>query len=224
MTATASARTFDPFLSPDLLATRDPNTARLCATTWMARLEMGVHSALQLAQDLHSETLQGSPREETIVALYQKLTSLSATHPARESSTVNGRTVVPAENALAEPLTQAVKTVEGWYIDAVKATQHSADRNEKRPTPEVTHTVREILQNLVSQDLQAIARPHIERYNSGCKPGQVFVTPLELLGPGAPLEWQTGKVTDTKPYQVFDTPTDLFEMNGPLAWQRAGKN
>jgi len=224
MTATATARPFDPFLSSDLLATRDPNTANLCPQTWQARLERGLHSALQLAQNLHSETRQGSPNQETVVALYQKLTSLSATHPARESFTVNGRTVVPAENALGEPLAQAVKTVEGWYIDAIKTTHHSTGRNEKRPTHEGTLTVCEILQNLVGQDLQAITRPHIERYNSACKPGQVFVTPLELFGPGAPLEWQTGKVTDAKPYQVFTTPTELFERNGPLAWQRAGKN
>jgi hypothetical protein len=190
----------------------------------MAKLEMGVHSALQLAQDLHSETLEGSPRQETVVALYQKLTSLSATHPARESFGVNGRTVVPEENSLGEPLAHAVKIVEGWYIEAVNATQHGAGRNEKRPTHDGTLTVCDILENLASQDLQAIARPHIERYNGGCKPGQVFVTPFELFGPGAPLEWQTGKVTNVKPYQVFDTPTELFEMNGPLAWQRGGKN
>lgn len=224
MTATATARTFDPFLSPDLLATRDPNTANLCPQTWQAKLEMGLHTALQLAKDLHTETVEGAPRPETIVALYQKLTSLSAVHPTRESFKLGGRNVVPAENSLGEPLAQAVKTIEGWYGDAVKATQQFVARQERRPTVEGTQTVRDILENLVGQDLQTIARPHIERYNSGCKPGQVFVTPLELFGPGAPLEWQTGKVTDVKPYQVFDTPKELFELRGPLAWQSGGKN
>lgn len=221
MLATATANTFDPFMSQDLLATRNPHTAHLCARTWETKLEMGLISAHQLAQNLLAETKEGAPREETIVALYSKLASLSAAHPAAESTVVIGnRIVVPAENALGVPLFNAVKAVENWYIDTINAATHYPDRQEKRPTIGGVQSVCDTLESLLDLDLSTVARPHIERYNSGCKPAQVFSTPVELYGRGAPLEWQTGRVTDVKPYQVFDTPRELFEVNGPLAWQR----
>lgn len=224
MTGTATAPTFDPFFSPDLLATRDPQTANLCAQTWQAKLEMGLLSAHQLAQDLHADTARGSPREETIIALYNKLTSLTATHPARENIVRNGRAIIAPENTLGQPLADATKAVEGWYVDCVNASKHYPDRPEKRPTVEGVQAVCDTLKNILTLDLQTIARPHIDRYNGACKPSQMFTTPVELYGRGAPLEWQTGKVTDVKPYQVFDTPVELYDAKGPLAWQRGGKN
>lgn len=185
---------------------------------------MGLLSAHQLAQNLHAETAQGSPRDETIVALYHKLTSLTATHPARENIVRNGRVIVAPENTLGQPLADATKAVEKWYIDCLNAGNHRPDREEKRPNVEAVKAVCDALQNILNLDLQTIARPHIDRYNSACKPGQVFTTPVELFGRGAPLEWQTGKVTNVKPYQVFDTPVELYDTKGPLGWQRHSKN
>jgi hypothetical protein len=224
MTGTATAHTFAPFFSSDLLATRNPETANLCAQTWQAKLEMGLLSAQQLAQDLHSETKRGAPRQETIVALYDKLTALSATHAARDNTIVNGRTIVAPENTLAKPLAQATKTVEVWYVDSINAAKHYPDRQEKRPTLAGVQSVCDTLESILKLDLQTAARPHIDRYNSGCNPAQVFKTPVELYGMGAPLEWKTVTVTNLKPYQVFDTPVELFDSKGPLAWQRGGKN
>jgi len=195
MTATTSAQTFVSFFSPDLLATRDPATAHVCGQTWQGKLEMGLHAAAQLAENLRSEMSEGSPHHETIIALYTRLLSLSTAHPVRENSRGEGKEVVAPENLLGQPLARATETVAAWYLDSINSKHFSARGNQESPTSETVTSVCDTLSSLLSLDLSAAARPHIERYNSSCKPGQVFTTPLELFRPGGPLEWQTGQNT-----------------------------
>ena len=227
MTGTNTAPT--SFFSPELLATRNQNTAHLSPTAWVANLEMGIHSAIQLAQNLAAEMAAGAPQRDTMKALYEKVLSLQNPHAERETDPSFTR-------ALSVPLTNARNTTEAWYLGCIDPADETKTRVQVCPTPTAVNELISDLKSLVAVDedghtaidLGATAQPFIDRYNVSCKPHQVFETPADLFGQGQPLAWMVGTGIDRerlsrKPHQVVETPASLFKEGQPLAWM-AGKN
>lgn len=228
MTATVTAQTTS-FFSPDLLATRNLDTAHLCANTWVAKLEMGLHSTIQLAQNLADEMANGAPQRETMHALYGKVLSLQMPHAQRETD--------PSfTKGLSEPLTKARNTTESWYLGCIDPNNESKARIQVCPTHMAVKELISDLKSLVAVDedghkaidLAGTAQPFIDRYNVSCKPHQVFETPAELFQNSQPLAWMVGTGIDRealsrKPHQVVETPANLFSEGQALAWMSGKK-
>ena len=182
------------FFNNELLATRDSNTANLSPSAWVANLEKGIHAAIHLAEDLKSQMASGAPSKDTMHSLYFRVLALSSAHE-------NHRTLPSYASAISEPLNEARKVTEAWYLGCIDPEHSDTKRHQVCPTP---HAVAELLSSLKSLvatdedgnraiDLAATAQPFINRYNGGCKPAQVFETPVELFEAGAPLAWMAGK-------------------------------
>lgn len=228
MTATVTAQSTS-FFSPDLLATRNPDTAHLCANRWVAKLEMGLHATIQLAQNLGAEMASGAPKRDTMHALYERVLSLQIPHAQRETD--------PSfTKALSEPLTKAKNTTESWYLGCIDPGNEAKARVQVCPTPMAVQELITDLKSLVAVDedghraidLAATAQPFIDRYNESCKPYQVFETPAELFTNGNPLAWMVGTGIDRealsrKPHQVVETPANLFNEGQALAWMSGKK-
>jgi hypothetical protein len=228
MTAPASAQS-PSFFSKDLLATRNSDTAHLCANTWVAKLEMGIHSTIQLTQHLAAEISLGGPQRATMHALYEKVLSLQLPHAPRETDPSFAK-------ALSEPLTKAKVLAESWYVGCIDPNNQTKARIQACPTLVAVNELMSDLRSLVAVDedghkaldLSAAAKPFIDRYNASCKPHQVFETPQELYALGQPLAWMVGTGIDReslsrKPHQVVETPADLFSPGQPLEWMAAHK-
>lgn len=228
MTGTNTAQSHS-FFSPELLATRNPNTAHLSPTAWVANLEMGIHSAIQLAQNLESEMAAGAPQRDTMKALYERVLSVQNPHAER-------RTDPPFTKAVSVPLTNAKNATEAWYLGCINPGDEAKARVQVCPTPTAVKELISDLKSLVAVDedghkaidLAATAQPFIDRYNVSCKPYQVFETPTELFEKRQRLAWMVGSGIERegvsrKPHQVVETPAGLFTEGQPLAWM-AGKN
>lgn len=193
MTATAIATALRDtcFFSNGLRATQDPQTARVCGQTWKGNLQMGLQVAMQLAGNLHTETVAGDPQKETIIALYLNLVSLSTAHPARDALHAGGKKSVARENTLGVPLAQATAIVTEWYCACVNTERRSSGAISW-PTVQSAEQVYETIRQVSDLDLATAAQPHIDNYNALREPGQVFRTTVALFREGGPLAWQTG--------------------------------
>ena len=191
---TAPAVAVDFFFNDKLLASRDPKTANVSPSAWVENLEMGIHTAIQLAKNLKSELDAGGPHKETMHALYFKVLTLSGAHP-------HGPTKPSYATAISEPLHQALQVTQSWYLGCIDPERADSARAQVCPTAVAVEELLKKLNAIIAIDedgnraidLSATAQPFINHYNAGCKPAQVFTTPAELFEAGAPLAWMAGK-------------------------------
>lgn len=188
MSVTASAAPC--FFDAKLLGTRDPKTANVSPSTWVENLEMGMHAAIQLAQNLQSEMRAGAPTKETMHSLYERVLTLASAHESHPTNPTYSR-------AISEPLREACQATQSWYTGCFNPLSADADRKQVCPTPVAVNDLISKLKSLVAVDddgnraidLAATAKPFIDSYNVSCKPAQVFTTPAELFEAGGPLSW-----------------------------------
>lgn len=191
MSSTATAAPF--FFDAKLLASRDPETAKVSQSAWVGNLEMGAHAALQLALNLQSEMKAGAPSKETMHALYERVLSLASAHEPHSTDPSYSR-------AISGPLREACQATQAWYTGCFNPQGGDASRAQTCPTPFAVTELISRLKSIVAtdedgnrvMDLLATSEPFFNRYNASCKPHQVFDTPAELFKAGRPLAWMAG--------------------------------
>lgn len=174
MAATATTPNVTSFFSPDLLATRNPDTANLCAKTWVTKLEMGLLAAIQLTQDLRAEVEAENPQKQTINALYKRILALHIAHEGRDYDP-------PQAKALSDVFAPADAITSNWYIGTISSPSNTRTTQAHQPTIKDLKIIEDALTLLTKIDLAAAAKTYIDRYNGARKPGQVFLTPVDLL-------------------------------------------